>query len=118
MGVLVCLGLPVATIVTFPTIVPSLLVFLTLAYIFSKGDRKELKSAFIYVLLVACAIVLFYFFNQRESAGLAGAEISRPLLLIKDNLRITDLPAQLYILIGGTLMLLILYSPYLAANST
>ncbi len=115
MGVLVCLGLPVATIVTFPTIVPSLLVFLTLAYILSKEDRKELMSAFIYVLLVASAIVLFYFSNKRESAGLAGAEISRPLLLIKDNLRITDLPTQRNILIGGTLMLLILYSPYLGA---
>ena len=81
---------------------------------FSHGVRKELISALIYVLLVVCAIVLFYLFNQRETAGLAGAEITKPLSLIKANLSITSLSAQLNILIKGILMLLIVYSPYVA----
>ena len=113
-GVLVCLGLPAATIATLPTIVPALLVFLTLAYIFSHLDRKELISAVIYVLLVACAIVLFYLFNQRETGGLFGAEISKPLSLIKSNLRISNLSAQGIILIKGIVMLVVIYSPFVA----
>ena len=113
-AVLVCLGLPVATIITLPTIVPSLLVFLALAYVFSHLDRKELVSALVYVLLVVCAIVLFYLLNQRETAGLGGAEITKPLSLIKSNLAIANLSAQRNVLIKGIGMLLIVYSPYVA----
>ena len=114
-GVLVCLGLPAANIISFPTLIPSLLIFLTLSYFISQTDRKELIRAIVYVFVVAAAILLFYFLNQRKSAGLAGVEISKPLELIKGILSTVDLTTQRNIVVGGVLMLLAIYSPYLVA---
>lgn len=113
-SVLICLGLPVANIISFPTLIPSLVIFLAISYFISQTDRKELIRSSAYVIFVAVAILLFYFLNKRKSAGLAGVEISKPSDLIKGILDTVNLVTQRNLIIGTGLLLLALYSPYIA----
>ncbi len=75
LAVLICLGLPVANIITLPTVVPALILFLVFLYIRFPQHRKTTILSLGYTLTISLAIVLFYALNQRQSAGLAGAAI-------------------------------------------
>lgn len=112
-AVLVCVALPAANIITFPTIVPSLFGFLAIMYIRSPARRTEVTRNFIYTALAAIAIVGFYFLNQRQSAGLAGAEISKPLELIQGIIDPLELATRRNIIVGGILSIAIMYAPFI-----
>ncbi len=111
-AVLICLGLPVANIITLPTVVPALILFLLFLYIRFPQLRKTTLLSLGYTLTISLAIIFFYALNQRQSAGLAGAEISKPLDLLSGILQSMDLRTSRNIILGGALSLILLYFPY------
>jgi hypothetical protein len=106
---LVCLALPVANIITLPSIVPALFVLLAVLYLRTPGNRREISLSLGCIFVVSIAILLFYFLNPRQSAGLAGAEISKPIDLVGGIIYPLDITTRRNIIIGGVISLIMLY---------
>lgn len=103
------LGLPVASIVTAPTVIPACMVALVISYFLFKNQRKVIILQVCYCLFIISSIVIFYFLCGRNASNVPGVEITSPLKMITENINEANFKTQLNILLGSGVHLFILY---------
>ena len=106
------LSLPVANVITFPTVLPVLFVILAISYFTKSTDRKIIYQCLIYLAVFVIAFISFYVLLKRQSSGFAGTDISSPQKLLSENIRFINFSRQRNIFLASILGIIILYMPF------
>jgi hypothetical protein len=113
LSLLCLLGLTVASILTLPVIVVSVLLIIGYEFYATPETRREGVRKALYVLATAFLIILFYMIFKRQSAGLAGVEITSPVKLLLNNIINIQWRMQRNFMGGGLIRLILSYLPFL-----
>ena len=106
------LSLPVANVITFPTVLPVLFVILAISYFTKSTDRKIIYQCLIYLAVFVIAFISFYVLLKRQSSGFAGTDISSPQKLLSENIRFINFNTQRNIFLASIVGIIILYLPF------
>ena len=88
------LTLPVANIITLPTIFPALFLILMTGYFNKTIDKSIALKCLIYLVVSFISIVLFYVLFKRQTSGLAGVDPTSPMKIINENLQLINYKRQ------------------------
>lgn len=106
------LSLPVANVITLPTILPVLFIILAISYFTKTINKKNIYQCLIYLTVFVIAFISFYALLKRQSSGFAGTDISSPLKLINENIQYININTQRNIFLASILGIIILYLPF------
>ena len=106
------LSLPVANVITFPTVLPVLFVILVINFFTKSTDKKIIYQCLIYLILFVIAFITFYVLLKRQSSGFAGTDISSPQKLLNENIRFINFNTQRNIFLASIFGIIILYLPF------
>lgn len=112
LSLLSLLCLPVANIITVPTIIPALFITLCIAYFRKKIDKTSLQRGILYMGAVLLFIVCFYSLGKEQSSSVSGDNVSTSIQLLEGIFQ-QSMTTMVNIVIGGILSILILYCPFL-----
>lgn len=111
LSILCLLGLTVASIISLPIVVVSIIVLTAWQWFRQSTAWTDARRTLVYTLGVFVLIFGFYTVFKRESGGLAGVEITSPLQLVVTSFRKMNLITQRNIVVGGLLHLVLFYLP-------
>lgn len=107
------LGLSIANIISAPTILITLFLINIVSLKLKFVSKKFFLKIFFYLIIFSVLFLLFFTIFKGERSGLAGAEITTPLKLIRESISIQDLRTQRNIIVSSLIYLLFLYFPFI-----
>lgn len=113
LALLCILCIPVANIITAPTIIPALVVTLCIVLFTGKIDKTISVRSILYIAVVSIFIVGFYALSKKHSVGEAGDEVSTSVQMLNGIFEQNSLATMRNIIIGGVLSILIIYAPFI-----